>query len=136
MKYLLETDGFTNEVRKGFLFYVASSDQIHKIISPNFSDQSRAMKSKFEGMTEEPFSYPDFERTRENLVALVGKRLTDDDKQFLLSVQNGKPDWEVYDFEHFPAIQWKLENLRKLREKNPNEYKKQYDILESALLDG
>jgi predicted nucleotidyltransferase component of viral defense system len=43
MKYLLENEGFSDEVRKGFLLCLLGSDRpMHEIISPNFQDQRSA----------------------------------------------------------------------------------------------
>ncbi len=36
-----------------------------------------------------------------------------------MSVKNVTPDWRIYDFERFLALSWKLQNLQKLKEKNP-----------------
>jgi len=47
--------------------------------------------------------------------------LTINHRKFLLSLVQIKPDWSLLPFKHLqnmPAIQWKLENLKKLRSKN------------------
>jgi len=36
----------------------------------------------------------------------------------LLSFSNLTPDWSIYNFERFPSIQWKLQNLTKLNSSN------------------
>jgi hypothetical protein len=84
--------------------------------------------SQFAGMTEIPFSYSDYEETREKLIAFINTNLTDKDKQFLLSFEEGEPDWqstEYADFQNFPAIQWKLLNINKLKSTNPNKHKQE-----------
>ena len=55
------------------------------------------------------------------------------DKQFLLSIKNLNPDWSLYDFERFPAVQWKIRNLEKLKMQNPKKYQKQQDLLKEYL---
>lgn len=45
------------------------------------------------------------------------------DKEVLLSFNNLTPNWIIYDFERFPAVQWKLQNLRKLKANNPEKLK-------------
>lgn len=57
-----------------------------------------------------------------------------EDKQFLLSIEEGKPNWSSYDFSSFPAIQWKLFNLQQLKEQNPLKHKENYRLLETKLL--
>ena len=73
-------------------------------------------------MSIEPFSYEEFEQTREELIQGINKILTRNDKDFIIGFKNLKPDWSIYDFERFPAIQWKLENLRNFKAKNEKDY--------------
>ena len=91
------------------------------------------MDNQFTGMTDVEFTYQDYERTRALLIETVNNNLTTKDKEFLLSVKNCKPDWDIYDFERFPAVQWKLQNLRKLKEKNPNKHSQLYETLKAKL---
>jgi hypothetical protein len=69
-------------------------------------------------MATEPFTYDDFEATRAQLIGSIRASLTAADKQFLLSFKNLTPDWGIHTFERFPAIQWKLQNLQKLKDRN------------------
>ena len=43
------------------------------------------------------------------------------------------PNWVLYDFERFPAVQWKLRNLEKLKAQNPTKHQAQYDELKRKL---
>ncbi|MFT3746794.1 MAG: nucleotidyl transferase AbiEii/AbiGii toxin family protein [Agriterribacter sp.] len=134
VKYLLAKEGFTQEIKEGFLLCLLCSDRpIHEVIIPNFQDQHSALANQFSGMTDEEFSYGEYESIRRKLVATIHEHLTNQDKEFLLSVKNVTPDWSIYDFQHFPAIKWKLENLQKLKEKNPNKHKEQYEALKGKL---
>lgn len=134
VKLLMENEGFSDAVREGFLLCLLCSDRpINEVLVPNFQDQRKAMDSQFTGMSDVPFTYEDFERTREQLVKTVNQCLTEQDKKFLLSVKNCEPDWSIYDFERFPAVQWKLHNLRKLKDSNPDKHKEQYDALAKKL---
>ena len=132
--YLLNNEGFSEEVKIGFLLCLASSGRpMHELIVPNYLDQRAVMINHFEGMTVEPFSYEEFEATRENLIRTIHNNLTDYDKEFLLSVKNLTPNWVLYDFERFPAVQWKLRNLEKLKAQNPTKHQAQYDELKRKL---
>ena len=134
VKILLENNGFSDDVRQGFLMCLLCSDRpINEVLVPNFQNQRQAMENQFTGMSDVPFIYDDFERTREQLVRTIHKNLTDTDKTFLLSVKNCEPDWNIYDFERFPAVQWKLQNLRKLKESNPEKHKEFYEALKKKL---
>ena len=48
-------------------------------------------------------------------------------KEFLLSFKNALPDWSIYDFERFPAVQWKLKNLLTLKDTNSIKHQEQYN---------
>jgi predicted nucleotidyltransferase component of viral defense system len=134
VKYLLQNEGFTDDIRKGFLLCLLCSDRpINEVVVPNFQDHQRAMENQFIGMSEEEFSYQDFGETRKKLVEVIGASLSDEDKEFLLSVKNVTPDWSIYDFERFPAVQWKLQNLQKLKANNPEKHKEQYEALKAKL---
>jgi len=134
VKYLLGMEGFTQEIKEGFLLCLLCSDRpITEVIIPNFQDQRSALTNQFSGMTDETFSYEEYESIREKLVATIRENLTDSDKEFLLSVKNITPDWSIYDFQRFPAINWKLQNLQKLKNKNPDKHREQYEILKKKL---
>jgi hypothetical protein len=102
---------------------------MNEIISPNFQDQRSTLENHFAGMTVEPFTYENFENTRERLVRTINTNMAPDDRRFLLSVKGLNPDWEIYDWQRFPAVAWKLQNLRKLKETNHVKYRAQYQML-------
>jgi predicted nucleotidyltransferase component of viral defense system len=134
IKYLLENEGFTNEIREGLLLCLLSSDRpINELICPNFQDQHSALDNQFAGMSEEAFSYEQYEAVRTKLIKTVHENLTKEDKEFLLSFKNVTPDWSIYNFEKFPAVAWKLQNLKKLKESNPYKHAKQYEDLKQKL---
>ena len=134
VKYLMANEGFSEQVKKGFLYCLLCSDRpINEVISPNFQDQRSAMANQFAGMSDEEFSYEEYENVRTKLVKTVHESLTKEDKQFLLSVKDVEPDWSIYDFERFPAVAWKLQNLQKLKEANSRKHREQYEALKQKL---
>ena len=65
VKYLLEKEGFTDEIKQGFLLCLLCSDRpINEVIKPNFQDQRSAFSNQFAGMTDEQFTYEEYEKTR------------------------------------------------------------------------
>ena len=135
VKDLLENEGFTEEIKEGFLFTLLSSKRpMKEVLFPNLIDQEQAFANQFMGMTEKPFSYADFEQTREKLVKVVREGLTETDKTFIINFENTSPDWSIYDFEKFPAIQWKLQNLLALRKSNPGKHNSNLKELKSLLI--
>jgi len=134
VNYLLKNEGFTNTIKKGFLFSLLSSNRpINEMLFPNLLDMRLSMTNQFEGMSKELFSYDDFEKTRNELIGAIHNSLTAEDKKFLLAFKNLTPDWSIYNFENFPAIQWKLKNLKVLKENNPKKHKALYEHLKEKL---
>jgi len=111
------------ETREGLLFCLLGSDRpLHESFAPNLIDQKDALANQFEGMTDVPFSYEEYEEVRTKLVADVNALMTPQDKAFLVSFELAEPDWDGFDFHYFkdyPSVQWKLMNLMKLKKQNP-----------------
>ncbi len=129
---MLQNEGFTDEIKTGFLFCLLGSKRpIYEMLYPNLLDQRSVMVNQFDGMSDEPFTYEDFETTRSLLIQTIHKNLTDTDKEFLLSFENGTPDWSLYNFEEFPAVQWKLQNVRKLKHTNTEKHSEQHEELKN-----
>ncbi len=119
IKYLLENEGFTDNIKKGFILLLLSSKRpLNEILQPNLIDQRETLINHFDGMSLEPFSYDDFEKTRVILIDTILEKLTAKDKEFLLSFAKLNPDWGIYDFERFPAVKWKLQNLTRLKSRD------------------
>ncbi len=121
-------------MRKGFIFCLVSSARpMHELLRPNLIDQQKAMENQFKGMSKVAFSYEEFKKTRGDLIKTINSSLTKEDKEFLLSIKHTKPNWSIYNFKDFPAVQWKLHNLKSLREKNPAKYQTLCKALEEML---
>jgi hypothetical protein len=67
------------------------------------------------------------------LIETIHTGLTEEDRKFLLGIKNVTPDWGIYDFDRFPTVQWKLQNLRKLKETNPDKHRQHYEALKQKL---
>lgn len=120
-------------VKNGFMLCLLGSDKpIIESLNPNPIDQRDALDNQFEGMTDEPFDYDDYQTTRLNLIEVVNYGLTEDDKAFLISFEEGNPDWSkccAGDLSNYPSVRWKLQNISKLKSKNPAKYKEGVDKL-------
>lgn len=134
VKFLLENEGFSEEVKRGFLLcLVGSGRPIHELIQPNRLDQRETMTNHFDGMTADAFSYEDFEQTRERLIETIYTQLTDVDKEFILSIGSESPRWDIHNFADFPAVRWKLQNIQKLMANDPQKHQAQQEELKSKL---
>jgi len=89
------------------------------------------------GMTEEPFTYDEYDAIRTKLIQVINQNLGKKDNDFLISFKEGVPDWNIdafTDFRKFPAIQWKLQNIQKLKQQNPQKHKIQLEALKRVLV--
>ena len=115
-----------NQVKDGLMFCLLGSDKpILESLQPNLIDQRDALQGQFAGMSDIPFSYKDYEATREELIENVNKLLSMNDKDFLLSFEQGEPEWDkccAGDLSKYPSIKWKLQNILKLKEANPEKF--------------
>ncbi len=118
IKQLLEKEGITENIRKAFLIYLIShSRPIVELLNPNFIDISAIYKNEFSGMTFKEISLDDLLSIRQKLVKLIKDNLSDNDRQFILSVKKGEPQWDLFEPVHIkelPAVKWKLANIKRM----------------------
>ena len=128
-----------DDVTNGFMLCLLGSDKpIIESLQPNDIDQTEALENQFQGMTETPFGYEDYLESRTALLSLVNGGLTITDKEFLLSFEQGEPDWNkccAGDLSQYPSVQWKLLNIGKLKESNPVKFEQGVNKLRRYLLD-
>ncbi len=127
------TSGDFEAVKNGFMLCLMGSDKpIIECLNPNPIDQRYALDNQFEGMTDEPFSYTDYEKARLKLIEVVNQGLTENDRSFLISFEKGNPDWGkccAGDLSKYPSVRWKLQNIANLKSMNPAKHKKGVDKL-------
>ena len=67
-----------------------------------------------------------YEEARTSLISQVNAALTETDKDFIISFEEGTPDWGkccAGDLSSYPSIKWKLQNIIKLKKVNPQKHK-------------
>ncbi len=134
IKNMLLEIGFTEEVKQGFLFFLLCGKRpIDEVLNPNFTNQKVIFDSQFSGMTNEEFTYTEFEKIRKELVILIQKSLKENEKEFLLSFVSGNPNWKYFDYSKYPAIKWKQLNINKLKQENPIKFSESVKKLEDLL---
>lgn len=126
-----------HDVKNGFMLCLLGSDKpVIESLQPNAIDQTEALEKQFEGMSDTPFTYSDYEEARHNLIQQVNDSLTETDREFLLSFENGEPDWEkccAGDLSRYPSVKWKLQNIAKLKKSNPQKHKAGLEKLQTFL---
>ena len=134
VKFLLENEGFNKEIRAGFILMLLCRERpIHEMLDAPLLNQRTAFENQFEGMTAEEFTYEEYEQTRLDLIEIVNRELTDEDKQFLLRFKDLDLDWSLYPFSKFPGVKWKLLNLDKLKANNPDKHAELLNKLKEVL---
>lgn len=137
VRMLLENEGISDEIRMAFIIYLSGHNRpMHELLNPNFKDITKKYESDFRGMTEVDISCEDLIRCQKELPQLLRKRLSENEKKFLISLKEGKPNWHlagVRKIAKFPALQWKLQNIRNLQKKDRTKWNEQLQKLKSIL---
>jgi hypothetical protein len=58
-------------------------------------------------------------------------------RKFLIGLSRAQPDWSLLRCQHaqqLPALRWKLDNLQKFKGRQPDEFNRQAEALESKLV--
>jgi hypothetical protein len=115
---LLKNEGLTEKIRRAFIVYLIShSRPMIEILSPQPKDMRGVFEKEFRDMIAEDVTYELLEETREQLVSLLLKDLTTQERKFIVSVKKGIPDWDLLGLEgveNLPAVKWKLFNIEKM----------------------
>ena len=83
-------------------------------------------------MTAQPVELQKLIETRQLLFKTLPQALTDNHKNFLLSLVQCNPQWNLMPFEHLqdlPALKWKILNLSKLKKSNKKRFAQQHELL-------
>lgn len=113
---LMKNEGITELIKNAFIIYLISHPRpIVEILNPNLKEIKNIYDNEFKGMTYEEISYEELEATRENLIKRINKSLSQKDKKFIVTVKQGKPEWDLLNLkgiENLPAVKWKLSNIK------------------------
>lgn len=135
VKILFETSGITNEMRQAFVIYLAGNNRpIHELLAPNKISIQSIFENEFIKMTTRNTSVNELLEARERLINYMQKTLTPNERQFLLSVKLGAPQYDLMPFDNlqnFPSLQWKLINISRMdKQKHKNMLRKLQTVLE------
>lgn len=134
----MEIESFA-DVKNGLMFYLLGSDKpLIESLQPNPVDQKQALQNQFQGMSDVPFEYADFEITWKELIEQVNQNLTYIDRELLMSFESGSPEWSkccAGDLSGYPSVQWKLKNTLTLKETNPSKFKEGIEKLRRFLFE-
>lgn len=137
VKFLLENEGFTEDLRKTFLIFLISHQRpMAELLAPHRKDIRDTYHSEFADMAEVNIPVEELEKTREDLIAIIHQSMTDGERRFLLSFKDRNPKWELLGLENIgevsnlPSVQWKLMNLKNM---DNSKHTKALDKLKTVL---
>lgn len=122
MKLMFDFITNFDQVKRGFLYCLLGGDRpIIESLQPNRVDHQETLVKQFAGMTKIPFSYNDYEETREKLIDFINSNLSLQDKEFLIAFDAGEElsrYTEYQEYLRFPnclfAISFRLGNKYRL----------------------
>lgn len=118
VKLLLDDTGITPEIRRAFIVYLAGHNRpMNELLAPGILDIAALYEDQFAGMIRSEVSLDDLRQIQKTLANTLVGSFDDDEKEFLVSVKQGEPEWTRLGIAHLdrlPAIQWKLINIRKM----------------------
>lgn len=121
IKLLIENEGLNPQIINGFLVYLSSHKRpINEVLTPTKKNMLNTFTDEFMGMTNIKFTYEDFEKTRDLLILEINSRLTNEQREYLVTLQEGFPNWQLLGLNgvsELPAVKWKLENIQKMDSK-------------------
>ncbi len=134
IKILLEHEGITEDVRSSFIIYLAGHDRpMHELLNPSLKDVHEIYEKEFSGMTSVPVAYDELIAARKECLETIKSTLTIKEKEFLLSIKMGDPQWNLINVQNIhllPSLQWKILNIKKMSpQKNRINVDKLKDVL-------
>ena len=118
VQLLLKHEGINDGLLEVFVVYLLSSDRpLAEMLAPSRQPLATIFAEQFQGMALEPVTVKELEQTRETMISLIQTKLTEAQRQFLLSFKRGEPDWNLLNLpgiDELPAVRWKLQNVRRM----------------------
>ena len=130
---MYEVGGLTSDVMECFVCYLAGHNRpVHEVLFSRDQDMTQAFENEFVGMARDPVTLDELIAVRQRLRSDLPAKLTEKHRRFLVGLVEGKTDWSLMACPHLrelPAIQWKLQNLAKLKHSNTAKFTAQADEL-------
>lgn len=118
VKLLLDDTGITRDIRRAFVVYLVGHNRpMNELLAPKPKEIQDLYEDQFVGMARSDISLSDLLKVQHNLPHLLVNGLSNAEKEFIVSVKRGEPEWDKLDIGHLdqlPSIQWKLINIRKM----------------------
>lgn len=134
VKKLYETGGISDTMIANFMCYLCGGNGVFcETLNPNRKDIKDIYEKDFVGMSFEDTSVDELCDVFVKMKNEILEKLNEAQRKFLLNFAKCEPDFSLSpfpDLQEYPAIKWKLANLKKFKLKSPNEFYNQVSRLE------
>lgn len=137
IKESIDIKNISDRIRESLIFNIVKYDNngrtLADVVNPKLFLKEKDYHQRFDGLQQRAFSYDDFLEEREKHIRDMHLAINEEDKNFILSVQNLKPRRDVYDFDNYPSFRSLLKCLTEIKEKDKTKYIRDTHNLEKAL---
>ncbi|MBP6338007.1 MAG: nucleotidyl transferase AbiEii/AbiGii toxin family protein [Vitreoscilla sp.] len=131
--HMLARFGWQETFLDCFVAYLAGHNRpVHEVLFSKTKPLEPSFSNEFAGMTRDVLPLEALVQTQAQLLDQLPRQLLPRQREFLLSVVRGEPQWDLMPFPHLgelPALRWKQLNLDKLRKSSPKRFHAQHDEL-------
>ena len=137
IQYLLAEGDFSDELFRAVLVYLVCSNRpVHELLAPREVGLDELFSGEFEGMVSMSVALGELLETRRQLVATLRDRTRGSAADFLVGIHDGRPDFGLLNLTQaaeLPAVRWKLQNLERLKARDPVKHARQLEDLKQIL---
>ena len=137
MMHMLDHTGWQESIVDCFVAYLAGHNRpVHEVLFPKTKPLEPAFTNEFVGMTRDTVELDTLMQMQARLIKELPKQLTPAHRDFLMSLVQGEPAWELMPMQHLrelPALKWKLMNLAKLKKSSAKRFAAQTELLAARL---
>ena len=135
--HMLDHFGWEKSIVDCFVAYLAGHNRpVHEVLFPKTKPLEPAFTNEFVGMTRDTVELDTLMQMQARLIKELPKQLTPAHRDFLMSLVQGEPAWELMPMQHLrelPALKWKLMNLAKLKKTSAKRFAAQIELLAARL---
>lgn len=135
-KFYEAQHGINNKLIQIFIIYLLGHNRpIHELLDCEIQDHQDIFENEFTGMTDEQVNYSELQDFLLRLKKDLKEHLVPYKKLFLdfLALNEDFSNFPIPNVQALPAIQWKVQNLERLRKSNKQKFKQQQEKLELYL---
>jgi predicted nucleotidyltransferase component of viral defense system len=136
VQHMYDTYGLREDFVSAFVGYLAGHNRpVHEVLFAKPRSLEHEYEGGFVGMTVDPVDLHVLETVQTRLHQDLPRALTEQHREFLMSLVRLAPDWSLMPYEHLhalPAVRWKLENLGKLKARDAARFAQQAALLQDG----